>query len=83
MQSGSSRSAFSLLHIDLDLEKKHPNDEKDRRIRIGDRLANSWVPPSTIQGKNFLIFGVLELKTRRSGEAGERRVGAAVFIAQA
>jgi hypothetical protein len=33
-QPGSSRSDFSLLHIDLDLEKKHPNHEKDRRLRV-------------------------------------------------
>jgi hypothetical protein len=67
----------------MTLKTLHTHSEKGRRIRIGERLANSWVPPSSIQGKNFLILGVLELKTRKSGEAGERRVGAAVFIAQA
>jgi len=35
-QPGSFRSDFSLLHIDLDLdfEKKHPNYEKERRLRV-------------------------------------------------
>ena len=34
MQLGSSRSIFSLLHLDLNLEKKHPNVEKEIIIRL-------------------------------------------------
>ena len=43
MQPDSSKSVFSLLHvdIDLDLEKKHPDDEKERKMRIGERVATS------------------------------------------
>ena len=47
MQLGSSRSIFSLLHLDLNLEKKHPNVEKERRMRIGERVATSHGAPST------------------------------------
>jgi hypothetical protein len=35
-QPGSSRSDFSLLYIDLDLdlEKNHPNHGKEKRLRV-------------------------------------------------
>jgi hypothetical protein len=56
MQPGRSRSDFSLLHIDLDLvlEKKYPNDEKERRMRIRGRVAISCgALLQQIQGQNF------------------------------
>jgi hypothetical protein len=39
MHPDSSRSDFSPLHIDLDLdlEKRHPNHEKERKMRVGER----------------------------------------------
>jgi hypothetical protein len=55
-QSGISRDDFSLLHIDLDLdlEKKHPNHEKERRMRVGERESTSCVArQQQIQGQNL------------------------------
>jgi hypothetical protein len=73
MQPSSSRSVFSLLHVDLDpnLERKHPNVKKERRMRIGERVATSCGAPfnkskgKTSPPKKGSIFGVLELKTRK------------------
>jgi hypothetical protein len=48
-QPGSSRSGFSLLYIDLDLdlEKKHPNHGKERRLGFESENQPLVVPPST------------------------------------
>ena len=45
MQLGSSRFILSLLHLDLNLEKNHPNVEKKRRVRIGEQVATSRGAP--------------------------------------
>jgi hypothetical protein len=54
----SSRSVSSLLHVDLDLdldlEEKRPNDEKWRRMSIGERIVTSCgALLQQIQGLNF------------------------------
>jgi hypothetical protein len=77
------RSVFSLLHEKLnqgqDLE--HPNAEKEMRIRMGESGATSCgVLLQEIQGQNFspekwLIFVVLELKTRQKGGEALRKKG--------
>jgi hypothetical protein len=52
----SSRYVSSLLHVDLDLdlEEKRPNDEKWRRMSIGERIVTSCgALLQQIQGLNF------------------------------
>jgi hypothetical protein len=77
MHLDSSRSDFSPLHIDLDLdlEKRHPNHEKERRMRVGERESTYCGALSTnprakllpLRNGQFLGFGAQNpQKWRRS-----------------
>jgi hypothetical protein len=69
-QPGNSRSIFSLLHIDLDLdlEKNHPNHGKERRMRVVERESTSCGAPNnnfkskTSPPRIWPIFRVLRSK---------------------
>ena len=87
---GSSRSNFSLLHVDLDLdlEKNHQNHGKERRLRVWERESTSCdaffnkSKGKTSPPRKWPLFRVLRLKPEKIEEPWGRRVGVAAFIAQ-
>jgi hypothetical protein len=74
-QPSRSRPNFSLLHIDL--EKKHPNHGKERRMRVRERESTSCgAHLQQIQGQNLSprkwpLFRVLRFKPQEWRSHGE------------